>query len=225
MLAKAASREDLAGAVIAETPRVLCGVALSFDGDSAYYLPLPALPPPWSFDDGGMSRAAEGERARPTAPREASGARPVAAAMDEPSVSSRVVGFAYGDGAFRWLATLSTDEDERRAKSLRGLREPDDRARAALCGAHALSTVSRAWHRAARRALVSAWGRSVRDGRWALVIDALRGRPGRRLSSDAVVRAEAADAASAAAASARTCLLYTSPSPRDGLLSRMPSSA
>ena len=28
-----------------------------------------------------------------------------------------------------------------------------------------------------------------------------------------------------AAASARACLLYTSPSPRDGLLSRMPSSA
>ena len=28
-----------------------------------------------------------------------------------------------------------------------------------------------------------------------------------------------------AAASAKTCLLYTSPSPRDGLLSRMPSSA
>ena len=26
-------------------------------------------------------------------------------------------------------------------------------------------------------------------------------------------------------ASSRTCLLYTSPSPRDGLLSRMPSSA
>ena len=31
--------------------------------------------------------------------------------------------------------------------------------------------------------------------------------------------------ADAAIAYARTCLLYTSPSPRDGLLSRMPSSA
>ena len=35
---------------------------------------------------------------------------------------------------------------------------------------------------------------------------------------------EAADAAFAARTAA-TCLLYTSPSPRDGLLSRMPSSA
>ena len=34
-----------------------------------------------------------------------------------------------------------------------------------------------------------------------------------------------ASAARAAAAAARACLLYTSPSPRDGLLSRMPSSA
>ena len=33
------------------------------------------------------------------------------------------------------------------------------------------------------------------------------------------------DAAVASAAKAQICLLYTSPSPRDGLLSRMPSSA
>ena len=152
VLAKAASREDLAGAVIAETPRVLCGVALSFDGDSAYYLPLPAPPPPWSFDDGDASRASQGERARPTAPRQEGGARPAAAAIDEPSVSSRVVGFAYGEGAFRWLATLSTEEDERRARGLRGLRERDDARARRSARARALDRLARVAPRRAPRA-------------------------------------------------------------------------
>ena len=58
----------------------------------------------------------------------------------------------------------------------------------------------------------------------------LRGEPGLYgpVASDATVSrtiAALAENAPAVLAAIDTCLLYTSPSPRDGLLSRMPSSA
>ena len=40
-----------------------------------------------------------------------------------------------------------------------------------------------------------------------------------------IATTKASDAAASAVDAANSCLLYTSPSPRDGLLSRMPSSA
>ena len=43
--------------------------------------------------------------------------------------------------------------------------------------------------------------------------------------SNLIKKQEAMDASADAAAKRTGCLLYTSPSPRDGLLSRMPSSA
>ena len=52
---------------------------------------------------------------------------------------------------------------------------------------------------------------------------------GRRLYTDEnpkdTVKVKFATVADARATCAKVCLLYTSPSPRDGLLSRMPSSA
>ena len=82
----------------------------------------------------------------------------------------------YGRGAFLWATTLTSSEDERLAKEQR--RHPTGTA-----GAHTCTLVSRVWHRATRRVLVAVWGHSVRDHRWALIIDALRGQPGRGLSN------------------------------------------
>ena len=56
----------------------------------------------------------------------------------------------------------------------------------------------------------------------ALFVNNVRQQPG---SGKAYTASGTTLTLSAATASTDTCLLYTSPSPRDGLLSRMPSSA